>query len=269
MRTIMCLFVLLLVCPYRASATPLFLFSGQSNMYGSGAKTAELEASQLTLPGNAKYAYFGSYDRPPDSSSYFGPELSFIHEHSAANPAQVFHAGKMAIPGVSISFWDRGNTGHTHVMRSVEDMLNVDSSLSAEAFFWIQGERDAKDEELANNYQHNLTQFVANYRADLGAPDLKFFIGRINSYRADFAWTDTVRAGQEAVASSDPNVYLVDLDGLSKTWDNLHYDTAGTWKAGQRFYDAYAQAIATPLPAGVWLLAAGLGGLGLLKRRSR
>ena len=105
-------------------------------------------------------------------------------------------------------------------------------------FFWMQGERDAK-ENLSAAYEESMKTLIANLRKDLDAPEMAFVIGRLSDFSTSEHW-EAVRAAQVRVANDDPRGSWVDTDDTNdkekngKKHNDLHYTKAGYDLFGQR-----------------------------------
>lgn len=119
-------------------------------------------------------------------------------------------------------------------------------SADVAAVLWMQGERDAGNNDVGREYLANLTQLIAAFRHDLALPDLPFVMGLVNPPADRYPAQAAVRAAQRTAAAEIANVYLVDTDDLSKRADRLHYDTPGLLELGRRFAGAVTSLRASP-----------------------
>jgi hypothetical protein len=108
-------------------------------------------------------------------------------------------------------------------------------------FFWMQGERDAK-EQLSAAYGDAFQQLIANLRKDLDQPELNFVIGRLSDFgTADNEHWQAVRKTQVALAEGDKRGAWVDCDDLNDKEkngvkrDDLHYTREGYELLGRRY----------------------------------
>lgn len=106
-------------------------------------------------------------------------------------------------------------------------------------FFWMQGEKDAK-ENLAAAYEESLKTLIANLRRDLDAPEMNFVIGRLSDHKPASGQWEEVREILVKVASDDPRGAWVDTDDTNnkerkgQVVDDLHYTKEGYDLFGQR-----------------------------------
>lgn len=199
-------------------------------MEGCG-QSNQLSASQIPDLGNVRYYNRGL--RPRMDLKRFGPELGFTNAiHSEFD--HIFIA-KYAAGGKSIDFWLPNADGSMGPgMNDLFYPLKFREDCIPAALFWLQGETDATNKELASTYYEKLVKviMVARERLSLNIP---VFIGRINS---NGQYVNDVRAAQEQIANEIDKCFLVDLDGLTKT-DSVHYDTESQLVIGERFAEAY------------------------------
>ncbi len=78
--------------------------------------------------------------------------------------------------------------------------------------YWDQGEADAEDNK-ADEYEQNLTDFFATLRKETGIPDLPVYLRK-----HVFNWPniDTIIAAQETIVEKDPHAYLLDINLASR-----------------------------------------------------
>jgi hypothetical protein len=252
------------VCTSASAAkteVPLFLFSGQSNMVGLGTNTADLTAEQkkaypdiriyLDAEGDAAKLKKWSTLGPGfgGTSTQFGPELFFGKVLADSFPGRKFAFIKVARSGTYLgkatewlppsSNGGKGGTYYTAMMASIDAALKAfpsafDTSLYTPrwaGFLWLQGEFDAMDATLANQYETNLANLVKDIRAKAGVANLPVVLPMID---VQPIWTNNakIRAADVALTKSLTHVDTVDTKGLPT--DNIHYKAAGMLIIGQR-----------------------------------
>ncbi|NQU12299.1 hypothetical protein HQ590_16000 [bacterium] len=242
----------------------VFLLAGQSNMVGQGV-SAELPADRRASPANVRLFEESGWHGLPWQER-FGPEVGFAHQLSAACPADQIVLVKVASSGANL-YYDWNPDG---VSRGPEDtyrgplypqlaaavgVIRTHFSKTGDPFefagtLWLQGERDAVFEFMAESYEQNLAAFVAVVRQETGNRALPFLIGRIapRVYRLDeqryqHAFRHIVQDAQRRVAQNDLLVGLVETTDLPQ-YDNLHFDTGGQIELGRRFAWGYLALVA-------------------------
>jgi hypothetical protein len=163
----------------------------------------------------------------------------------------------------------------TRLDHALERLARQGLAYELGAVVWMQGENEANS-TLANAQKYGawLSSLVSAMRQDLGAPGLRFVIGRVsdNLYAANggpvpaerSSSVDAVRAAQEALAAADPYVGMIDTDDLpprpgEEQPYNFHFDSVGYRTMGERFASAF---LALPTPPDGPGGAAGQGGAG-------
>lgn len=103
-----------------------------------------------------------------------------------------------------------------------------------DCMLWVQGESDADSDAHATAYQVNLTNFIADVRATLGA-GLPFIISRLSDGQTNgitVARRATIQSAQDSIAASDPRTSIINTNGFGLNPDNLHYNGAGQQALG-------------------------------------
>jgi hypothetical protein len=105
--------------------------------------------------------------------------------------------------------------------------------IEIEGMLWVQGEWDALELSNAQNYETNLTNFIADIRLTYGT-DLPFVISRLSSGQTYINATSlaTVQAAQDAVAAADPLASVFNTDSFELFNDNLHFNETGQQQIG-------------------------------------
>lgn len=265
----------------------VFIFAGQSNMVGSHSRVVEIQ----------RFPPFAGLDRPQEkvlfsykmgreqmttskgwiplqpTGDFFGPELSFGSRVSEQIDAPIAII-KIASGGTSLGEdWNPDTPGGfklypltlEHVRASLAELDQMQKPYRIEGFMWHQGENDMFSAAFKPKYGENLKNFLACWRRDLKAPNLKFYIGELctktiwgmdnreNMY--------AIRAGQKAVAESDPLAEYIPTshDAVEIGGDgglHYHYGTLGQLEHGVNYADAYLRTIgkklATERPLKAW-----------------
>ena len=236
--------------PSQVDRLRVFLLGGQSNADGranpSGLPTSPVNLQQ---PQDDVDFYEGSTLTTLRPFSQFGPEITLGRRlaDSIGDGTTRVAIIKYATGGTSLAVdWAPGGDGTTtgdgpQYVSFQGVMSNGLAALAAaypnavitiEGMLWVQGERDAKG-GFENQYEANLTAFIADVRATYGA-DLLFIVSRLSSGQTNIPAGPLaiVRAAQTAVAAADPRAALVDTDGFGLLGDNLHFDAVGQQQIG-------------------------------------
>ena len=201
-----------------------------------------LELGEISLPAETRI-----FDLNPRAGC-FGPEVGFAMRFLELMPLDELWLIKYAVGGSSLLAWERdwsieraaiaddADKGalYPRLIRHVKQAI-PDEDVDLLACLWMQGESDSRFPLAAAQYQQNLTELIANIRADLDQALMPFVIGLVNPAPSRFACLSSVRAAQRLVTETVPKVSLVDTDGLTRHDDEVHYDTAGQLELGRRF----------------------------------
>lgn len=270
----------------------VFIFAGQSNMEGADSKAKEIQRfppfGGLDMPqDNVLFSYNIGREEKQTSDGWVtlqavdnlvGPELSFARRVAQETKAPVAII-KCAAGGTTLGGdWNPDDpSGYKLyplalqlVQSSLAELDREKGAYRIEGFMWHQGENDMFNKDFKPNYGKNLKNFLARWRRDLKAPNLRFYIGELctktiwgmdnreNMY--------AIRAGQKAVTDSDPLAeYIptshdaVEIGGGEGL--HYHYGTLGQLEHGVNYADAYLRTIgkkpATDRPLKVWPYAKG------------
>jgi hypothetical protein len=274
------------------SVVRVFIFAGQSNMVGSDSKIGDIGRfppfAGLDQPQPAvRFSYCLGREEKLESAGWeslrpvynvVGPELSFGREVSSRIGAPIAII-KIAAGGTHLGGdWNpdepSGFRLYPLALQRVREALGQLDSQGVrwrlEGFMWHQGENDMFEPEYMASYGRNLKNFIACWRRDLGAPELRFFIGELCTKTI---WGMDLRPrmyaislGQREVADADP---LVDYVPTSHAGVEIgggaglhyHYGTLGQLEHGLCYARAWLQATGQwqreSRPLSEWPYAAG------------
>jgi iduronate 2-sulfatase len=257
--------------PVRADHYEVFLVAGQSNCDGRG------QAADLTGPlakwakpqDDVLIAYSCSKLRGPalDSGGFkplrpgwsvapgknrptklpsgtFGPEVSFGRGMADRLKDKKVALVKFAEGGTSLAKdWNPELKDRLYpafldfTRKSLKELKDKGHDYTLRGMIWHQGESDAN--LTAEEYQKQLTAFIARVRADLEVPDLVFGIGEVY----DNGKRDTIRAAQKATAEKVKGAYLAPADKLKTSDMGTHFDAASQIELGDRLAAGMAKAL--------------------------
>lgn len=218
----------------------IYLMAGQSNMMGL-AHTHNLPASYKSTPPNVSFVYKGSA-RPLARGKHIGPEVSFAHAVARAFPHDQHTIVKFAATGSHIREWFPGETFYIGMLRQLGIFVPQEKP-QIDAIIWMQGEGDAFNRERANQYAHNLTYFIKVLRRELDAPTTPFIMGVIDPVGRDYPEVELVQDNQRRVNATVPDTHLVPAEGVSKIYDNIHFNALGQVEMGKRFARKYIELV--------------------------
>ena len=273
--------ILLMVCwaltPLQAEDSEtlrVFIFAGQSNMVGSDSKTEDIQQfppfAGLDAPQpRVRFSYcLGREDKLTSDGwvdlrpveNIVGPELSFARKVTQTIKAPIAII-KVAAGGTDLGGdWNPDEpTGFKmyplalqRVRDALDDLEKRGTRYRLEGFMWHQGENDMFNEEYMNNYGRNLKNFLARWRRDLNAPELRFYLGELCTKTI---WGMDLRPrmyaislGQRQVADTDSLVQYVPTSHIGVEIGggaglHYHYGTLGQLEHGVNYADAYLKVI--------------------------
>ena len=259
----------------RDKALRVFIFAGQSNMVGSDSIVRDIERFppfaglgepqkkvrfHYCIGREEKHTSDGWVDLAP-VDDVVGPELSFARKVSANVKAPIAII-KIAAGGTHLGGdWNpdepSGFELYPLALRRVREALaDLDSKkvkYRLEGFMWHQGENDMFDDGYKTNYGKNLANFMACWRRDLVAPELRFYVGELCTKTI---WGMDLRSpmyaisvGQRAATDADEFAQYVRNSHIGVEIGHpvglhYHYGTLGQLQHGECYADAYLTNVA-------------------------
>jgi len=239
----------------------IFLMMGQSNMCDRG------WANELPVFANADRMFVYSRVTPvgPAEINTHGTwqQATGVIDPAGANPGQV---GAMALafmdklcdyfpgdeigvvsrcqPGTAIDSWRKWNRNTGNYGMAVErawwalDECPVPAEISG--FLWWQGEQDSTSSTDSPLWAERFGNIVSAVRVDLQKLNLPTAFVRLGgtAVPTGYPYWNTIRAQQDWMTMR--NLRKVDIDGLTKLSDGVHYPTASYLEIGHRLADAMA-----------------------------
>ncbi len=258
----------------KIGAVRVFIFAGQSNMVGTHSRVEHISrfppfANMDKPQPNVLFSYLLGREQMTSSNgwialqptgTYFGPEVTFGKIVSDKINSRVAII-KVASGGTSLGEdWNPDQPAGfklyplalEHVRKALADLDRQKIAYQLEGFMWHQGENDMFNKEFKPSYKRNLENFIASWRRDLQAQQLKFYIGELctktiwgmdnreNMY--------AIRTAQKSVANSDPLVEYIPTshDAVeigSEAGLHYHYGTLGQLQHGVNYANAYLRTI--------------------------
>lgn len=256
---------------------PVFVFAGQSNANGFGIPSqlpAALQEAQPnvlfdnayvnatpawaplqppTEPSN-RYNFGGQYNIDYAGGG-FGPEITTGRGISAAMGGLQVAELKFSQGGTNlVADWNPDNpqgqmlypmmVSRVNASLASLQSLNPTKTVRIKGFFWMQGESDVD----GPRYQADLTNLIARVRTDFGDPNLPFIIGQVGA-----AWTgNAISQAQAAVGTPGSPAYvhdtlMVTTADLPIIFDNMHFNTTGVQRLGDRYAAAYETLVGLPV----------------------
>jgi hypothetical protein len=224
----------------------LYLLVGQSNMAGRGrieSQDLAINPRVLSLDANGRWVVAMDplhTDKPAVAGVGLG--TTFGKVMAEANPGVVIGLIPCAVGGTTVSQWQKGAPPVEPWGKLYENAIlrarlaQRDGVLKG--ILWHQGEGDTSSAGIAA-YRERLTRLVADFRADLEAPDVPFVAGMLG------VWDPERHGGRQAfnenlagIGDWFPRAAVVGSEGLEHGGDGTHFGSAALREFGRRYAEA-------------------------------
>ncbi len=221
----------------------IYLLIGQSNMAGRGPIEAEDEGeiegcelfnfSEAWEPATNPLNQYSTIRKDLDQQQ-LNPGYGFALRMREVRPGITLGLVVNARGGTNISEWEKGTTYYNEAIRRARAAREGGAGRLA-GILWHQGESNSSQ---TNSYMDRLAALIADFRADLGDPDLPFVIGQLE--RDDTTVEVKDRPLNDVLVllpAMVPNTACATTEGLT-TLDGTHFDSASQRELGRRYADA-------------------------------
>lgn len=267
-------FVLPAQSPPADEVVRVFVFAGQSNMVGADSRITDVQrfppfADVATELPAVRFCYVVGREDKERSAGFVplrpiagmvGPELTFAREllRHGEGPLAIV---KVAAGGTTLATdWNpdqpAGFQLYPLALATVREALaELDRQKvrwRLEGVVWHQGENDMFGDASRRDYAKNLARFVACWRRDLQAEQLRFFVGELCTktiwgmdHRREM---HAIERAQRAVAEADPFVDYVPTSHIAveiggEAGLHYHYGTLGQLEHGVEHAHAYLRTL--------------------------
>ena len=227
-----------------------FLLIGQSNMAGRGdfGEVAKIDDDKCFMLRMGRWQRMSEPINPDravlEGDFHSGTNLgaSFAYRYRTHFDRKVGLI-PCADGGTRISMWMPGTPLFDHAVFMTRLAMR---SSSFGGILWHQGESDCNDREFPH-YKDRLIRMICAIRSELDAENLPFILGEI-PWEIDLKWNHgdyppKLNAIIREVASELPNCRVVSSKGLTMKPDGIHFDSRGLREFGNRYFDAYLDAV--------------------------
>lgn len=256
MKYIHIILLLLISTSTYAKQINLFIMAGQSNMQGWRSNAARYPAdphhNDAKIPFYFEALNYSSSKKKWQTLSpqaghfragHFGPEITFARAayNAHLNPAIFKYSS-----GSSSLKYNWKAPGHhgmyddmiTNLKRAIQNLKAQGHTVVPRAIIWIQGESDAKNNQLANEYYGNLKRMLHHLRSNvLRKPRLPVILSVDEQHHQVKAHPQVVDA-QIRLSMEDSSIVFVSMFGLEKS-DGTHLTARGTIQQGKEIYKAF------------------------------
>lgn len=192
------------------------------------------------LPANSNTRHWGNFSH---AKGGFGPEVGLARTMVGLRRSRIAIV-KVAFSGTGLhrdwSPRDDGPSGACYrslvgeSRKAIKKLQLMGFQPTLRAIAWIQGENDCTVKD-ADKYQARMTEFIADLRSDLDAPDLFVLMGFNGRFDAPgYPSVRTVIAAQKDIARKLTRCVYVETDGAT-LMNKYHFDAAGNVEVGNRF----------------------------------
>ena len=220
----------------------VLIMLGQSQIVGRNA-TTELTAEQLDAYDEVEIwdgTSFSALDVGTNNQTgapinenlaQYGPEVEFANTWEATQNRKLYII-KYAKGGTYLAQqggsddWNASSTNELadQAVAYINAALATLTKPKILCAIWAQGAADSLTTTDANNYETNLTNLLAKFRAEItNGTNLKFIIPQLHVGLVR-PGTTIVRTAQETVANASSNNFLVNIDTVPFIADGVHYN---------------------------------------------
>lgn len=248
----------LLSSPIFADNIDLFIMAGQSNMQGWRSNAANYPADRWHVDERIPFYfealnYSSSHKQwqtlTPQAghfrAGHFGPEVTFARAALSAryHPA-IF---KYSSGGSNLKYnWKApGHHGMyddmvINLKRAIQELKAEGHTVTPRAIIWIQGESDAQNDQLANEYYANLKRMLHHLRSNvLHIPRLPVILS-LDEQHPQVKQHPQVVDAQLRLSMEDSSIAFISMYGLEKS-DVTHLTARGTILQGKQLFKAYKE----------------------------
>ncbi len=239
-----------------AEEIDLFIMAGQSNMQGWRSDAAQYPKDPHGLDKQIPFYYnalhYGSTQQKWETlkpqlghfrSGHFGPEVTFARSALIAGYKPAIF--KFSSGGTSIKKDWKAPGQHGLYDDMVENIKIAIKELEAQgdtvvprAIIWIQGESDADNDQLANEYYWHLKKMLNHLRKNIiKNPSLPVILS-LDEQHPQVQQHPQVVAAQKKLAAEDKTITFFSMRGLEK-YDVTHLTARGTIIQGKRIFNAF------------------------------
>lgn len=226
----------------------LYLLVGQSNMAGRGAVE---EQDKSPHPRVLVFTKENAWAPAVDPLHFDKPQIAGVGLASTfgrvlaeADSEATIGLIPCAVGGTPLARWQPEGDLYA---QAVERYRAAQAYGTLRGILWHQGEGDSGDETLARSYGERLSQAIAGFRKDLGAPHAPFVAGELGHFlrrtspEGKPSFWPVVNEQISALPKQVPQTAVVSAEGLKHKGDGVHFDSASLREFGRRYAQALAE----------------------------
>lgn len=234
----------------------LFILAGQSNMVGWAPLPNNNPFDERIFVFGNDYRWrvarepvdsaYNQVDRvSADGAALFGPSVAFGLASLSRRPNIVIGLVPCAKSASTILQWQRDLSDQSLYGSCLKRTLAASSMGKVSGILFFQGEADALNPALypdpepkASEWAELFTQFVTDFRNDLGDTDLPVVYAQLGGNSEPEAFSNWELVKQQQASVQLPQSAMITTDDLALL-DGLHFTTDSYRTIGKRFAEAY------------------------------
>ncbi len=261
MKLLLCLILQLFTLQTHAEQFDLFIMAGQSNMQGWRSDAAQYPVDTRNIDSQIPF-YFEALNYSSSNNNWqtlepqlghfkqghFGPEVTFARALKRSNMNPVIFKYSSGSSSIKTQWKAPGHKGQyddmvKHLKQAIQQLKNQGHSVVPRAFVWIQGESDANNQQLAQEYYWHLKKLLTHLRNSvLRQPTLPVILS-IDEQHPRVQLRPQVVDAQLQLSNDDDTISFVSMYGLEKS-DVTHLTARGTIEQGKRLFQTFRNQIA-------------------------
>jgi len=174
---------------------------------------------------------------------HFGPEVSFARALKRSNMNPIIFKYSSGSSSIKNEWKAPGQKGQyddmiIHLKNAITQLQNQGHTVTPRAFVWVQGESDAHNLQLAQEYYWHLKKLLTHLRDNvLRQPDLPVILS-VDEQHPHVKLRPHVVDAQKRLSSEEKSISFVSMHGLEKS-DVTHLTAKGTIDQGKRIFQSY------------------------------
>lgn len=258
MKLLLCLTLQLFTLNVDAKQLDLFILAGQSNMQGWRSDAAQYPIDKRNQDSQIPF-YFEALDYSSSNNNWqtlgsqlghfkqghFGPEVTFARALKQSNMNPVIFKYSSGSSSIKMQWKAPGQRGQyddmiVHLKQAIQQLKKQGHTVVPRAFVWIQGESDANNQQLSQEYYWHLKKLLTHLRNNvLRKPTLPVILS-VDEQHPRVKLRPQVVDAQLQLSLEDDTISFVSMNGLEKS-DVTHLTAKGTIEQGKRLFENYYQ----------------------------
>ena len=182
-------------------------------------------------------------------NTYYGPEVTLSRKLKEAGYNPAIFKFVQAGSGLKEDWKEKGEGGlyddMTNTLERAISLLETGgNTVNIRGFFWVQGEKDSKDNNASLTYNTRLSSLISNIRTDVKAPFLPMVLGVNEDYGSTYI--NRIIDAQNSIADDDENVVRSSMSELDKCDNNTHLPSLSIHAHGITLYNDYMSLVNNP-----------------------